>query len=117
MAEFNNDEFIATLTNLSSKQKDINEVTKFMILHYENIELQRKLWEDVFDAVEFEQRITLIYLLNDVIQSSRNSKGNLFVSFFKGLFSMRGCVATGIMWVKLKLKLKLGIYIFFCNTK
>ena len=82
MAEFNNDEFIATLTNLSSKQKDINEVTKFMILHYENIELQRKLWEDVFDAVELEQRITLIYLLNDVIQFSRNSKGNLFVSAF-----------------------------------
>ena len=30
----------------------------------------------------------------------------LFVFFFKGLFSLRGCVATGIMWVKLKLNLK-----------
>ena len=41
----------------------------------------------------------------------------LFVSFFKGLFSLRGCVATGIMWVKLKLNLKLGIYIFFFVIK
>ena len=82
MASFDKEDFAAKLKNLGTSQKDINTLSKFMIAHHSKIDSQREIWETVFDEVGLEQRITLMYLINDVIQFSRSSHGNLFVSSF-----------------------------------
>ena len=82
MAGFDEEDFAEKLKNLGTSQKDINTLSRFMIVHHSKIDSQREIWKSVFDEVGLEQRITLMYLVNDVIQFSRSSHGNLFVSSF-----------------------------------
>ena len=71
MASFDEEDFAAKLKNLGTSQKDINTLSKFMIVHHSKIDSQREIWETVFNEVGLEQRITLMYLINDVIQFSK----------------------------------------------
>ena len=72
--------FLQKLSALESSQKSISDASTFMLQHAQFCKLQSEIILNLFKNSSLEKQINLIYLVNDVVQTSKRSHGELFTA-------------------------------------
>lgn len=70
-AEFNNIQFEKRLQSLKDSQESINSCCQWCLENHVHHKKIVSCWLNVLKRVKVEQRVTLFYLANDVIQYSK----------------------------------------------
>ncbi|XP_042063108.1 regulation of nuclear pre-mRNA domain-containing protein 1A-like isoform X1 [Salvia splendens] len=83
MGDENFNETILTekLSKLNSSQQSIESLSRWCISHRKKAKQVVETWEKLFKAAPNEQRVSFLYLSNDILQNSRR-KGSEFVNEF-----------------------------------
>ncbi|KAL3819623.1 hypothetical protein ACJIZ3_005528 [Penstemon smallii] len=69
------------LSKLNSSQQSIESTSKWCMSHRKKAKQVVETWERLFKSAVREQRVSLLYLANDILQNSRR-KGSEFVNEF-----------------------------------
>ncbi|KAG8367757.1 hypothetical protein BUALT_Bualt16G0106000 [Buddleja alternifolia] len=78
---FNEKSLTEKLSKLNSSQQSIESLSRWCITHRKKAKQIVETWESIFKSVKPEQRVSLLYLSNDILQNSRR-KGSEFVNEF-----------------------------------
>ncbi|KAL0316676.1 UNVERIFIED_CONTAM: Regulation of nuclear pre-domain-containing protein 1A [Sesamum radiatum] len=78
---FNEKLLTEKLSKLNSSQQSIESLSRWCISHRKKAKQVVETWEKVFRSAQREQRVSLLYLSNDILQNSRR-KGSEFVNEF-----------------------------------
>jgi len=81
MAAFSDADLLDKLHRLNSTQQSIQTLSHWIMCHRRNAFRIVELWSQELQKGNFDQKLTLLYLANDVLQSSRK-KGPEFVREF-----------------------------------
>ncbi|XP_075475147.1 uncharacterized protein LOC142505892 [Primulina tabacum] len=84
------------LSKLNSSQQSIESLSRWCISHRKKAKQVVETWDRLFQSVQQDQRVSFLYLANDILQNSRR-KGSEFVNeFWKILPSaLRGVYDSG----------------------
>ncbi|KDP39619.1 hypothetical protein JCGZ_02639 [Jatropha curcas] len=69
------------LSKLNNSQQSIESLSRWCILHRKKARQIVETWDKLFDSSQREQRVSFLYLANDILQNSRR-KGSEFVNEF-----------------------------------
>ncbi|XVF42698.1 hypothetical protein PTKIN_Ptkin01aG0385300 [Pterospermum kingtungense] len=69
------------LSKLNNSQQSIESLSRWCITHRKKAKQIVETWEKVFNSSQKEQRVSFLYLANDILQNSRR-KGSEFVNEF-----------------------------------
>ncbi|KAK4412734.1 Regulation of nuclear pre-domain-containing protein 1B [Sesamum alatum] len=69
------------LSKLNSSQQSIESLSRLCVSHRKRAKQIVETWETLFNAAPREQRVSFLYLANDILQNSRR-KGSEFVNEF-----------------------------------
>ncbi|XP_052174566.1 UPF0400 protein C337.03-like [Diospyros lotus] len=69
------------LSKLNSSQQSIESLSRWCISHRKKAKQIVETWEKTFNTAQREQRVSFLYLANDILQNSRR-KGSEFVNEF-----------------------------------
>ncbi|PON80650.1 RNA polymerase II-binding domain containing protein [Parasponia andersonii] len=69
------------LSKLNNSQQSIESLSRWCISYRKKAKLIVETWEKFFNSSQREQRISFLYLANDILQNSRR-KGSEFVNEF-----------------------------------
>ncbi|XP_059668235.1 uncharacterized protein LOC132313474 [Cornus florida] len=69
------------LSKLNSSQQSIESLSRWCISHRKKARQIVETWDKLFNSAQREQRVSFLYLANDILQNSRR-KGNEFVNEF-----------------------------------
>ncbi|XP_042003449.1 regulation of nuclear pre-mRNA domain-containing protein 2-like isoform X2 [Salvia splendens] len=78
---FNETNLTEKLSKLNSSQQSIESLSRWCISHRKKAKQVVETWEKLFKAAPNEQRVSFLYLSNDILQNSRR-KGSEFVNEF-----------------------------------
>ncbi|XP_011079144.1 regulation of nuclear pre-mRNA domain-containing protein 1B [Sesamum indicum] len=78
---FNEKLLTEKLSKLNSSQQSIESLSRWCISHRRKAKQVVETWEKVFKSAQREQRVSFLYLSNDILQNSRR-KGSEFVNEF-----------------------------------
>jgi len=84
--------FLQKLSALESSQKSISEASAFMLQHAQFCKLQSEIILKTFKGTSLEKQINLIYLVNDVVQTSKRSHGELFTAGLHTFLGRAFCI-------------------------
>ena len=73
------------LVNLELTQGSISDASNFMKQQSQNIQIQRKVFRETLAKFDINKKMSSVYLLNDVIQNTKKSHGDLFSQAFSKL--------------------------------
>ncbi|XP_047948308.1 regulation of nuclear pre-mRNA domain-containing protein 1B-like isoform X2 [Salvia hispanica] len=79
--KFNETILTEKLSKLNSSQQSIESLSRWCISHRKKAKQVVETWEKLFKAAPNEQRVSFLYLSNDILQNSRR-KGSEFVNEF-----------------------------------
>uniref|UniRef100_A0A5B6Z3U9 Putative regulation of nuclear pre-mRNA domain-containing protein 1B-like n=1 Tax=Davidia involucrata TaxID=16924 RepID=A0A5B6Z3U9_DAVIN len=69
------------LSKLNSSQQSIESLSRWCISHRKKAKQIVETWDKLFNSAQREQRVSFLYLANDILQNSRR-KGSEFVNEF-----------------------------------
>ncbi|GAV57480.1 CTD_bind domain-containing protein [Cephalotus follicularis] len=69
------------LSRLNNSQQSIESLSRWCVLHRKKAKQIVETWDKLFNSSQREQRISFLYLANDILQNSRR-KGSEFVNEF-----------------------------------
>ncbi|XP_059427937.1 uncharacterized protein LOC132161773 [Corylus avellana] len=69
------------LSKLNNSQQSIESLSRWCISHRKKAKLIVETWDKLFNSSQREQRVSFLYLANDILQNSRR-KGSEFVNEF-----------------------------------
>lgn len=69
------------LSKLNNSQQSIESLSRWCILHRKKARQIVEIWDKLFNSSQREQRVSFLYLANDILQNSRR-KGSEFVNEF-----------------------------------
>ncbi|KAE8673779.1 ELMO/CED-12 family protein isoform 1 [Hibiscus syriacus] len=69
------------LTKLNNSQQSIESLSRWCITHRKKAKQIVETWDKLFNSSQKEQRVSFLYLANDILQNSRR-KGSEFVNEF-----------------------------------
>ncbi|XP_002530962.2 UPF0400 protein C337.03 [Ricinus communis] len=73
------------LSKLNNSQQSIESLSRWCILHRKKARPIVEIWDKLFNSSQREQRVSFLYLANDILQNSKR-KGSEFVNeFWKAL--------------------------------
>ncbi|KAI3444229.1 hypothetical protein Pfo_000894 [Paulownia fortunei] len=78
---FNENLLTEKLSKLNSSQQSIESLSRWCISHRKKAKQVVETWETLFKSAPQEQRVSFLYLANDILQNSRR-KGSEFVNEF-----------------------------------
>ncbi|KAL0428375.1 UNVERIFIED_CONTAM: Regulation of nuclear pre-domain-containing protein 1B [Sesamum latifolium] len=78
---FNEKVLTEKLSKLNSSQQSIESLSRWCISHRKKAKQVVETWEKVFRSAQREQRVSLLYLSNDILQN-KAGKGSEFVNEF-----------------------------------
>ncbi|XP_008786746.2 regulation of nuclear pre-mRNA domain-containing protein 1A-like [Phoenix dactylifera] len=88
---FNNQVLAEKLSKLNNSQQSIETLSHWCIFHRKKAKEVVETWEKLFNSSPKEQKVSFLYLANDILQNSRR-KGSEFVSEFWKV--LPGCLKT-----------------------
>ncbi|KAH7854703.1 hypothetical protein Vadar_016937 [Vaccinium darrowii] len=78
---FDGQRFAEKLSKLNSSQQSIESLSRLCISHRKKAKQIVETWDKAFSSAQREQRVSFLYLANDILQNSRR-KGSEFVNEF-----------------------------------
>ncbi|XP_010922941.1 uncharacterized protein [Elaeis guineensis] len=78
---FNNQVLAEKLSKLNNSQQSIETLSHWCIFHRKKAKQVVETWEKLFNSSPKEQKVSFLYLANDILQNSRR-KGSEFVNEF-----------------------------------
>ncbi|KAI9185340.1 hypothetical protein LWI28_006301 [Acer negundo] len=69
------------LSKLNNSQQSIESLSRWCIVHRKRAKQIVETWDKLFNSSQKEQRVSFLYLANDILQNSRR-KGSEFVNEF-----------------------------------
>ncbi|XVE90296.1 hypothetical protein DITRI_Ditri20bG0066400 [Diplodiscus trichospermus] len=72
---------IEKLSKLNNSQQSIESLSRWCIIHRKKAKQIVETWDKLFNSSQKEQRVSFLYLANDILQNSRR-KGSEFVNEF-----------------------------------
>ncbi|KAK9289448.1 hypothetical protein L1049_007603 [Liquidambar formosana] len=72
---------VEKLSKLNNSQQSIESLSRWCISHRKKAKQIVETWEKLFNSSQKEQRVSFLYLANDILQNSRR-KGSEFVNEF-----------------------------------
>ncbi|XP_041024793.1 regulation of nuclear pre-mRNA domain-containing protein 2-like isoform X2 [Juglans microcarpa x Juglans regia] len=80
-SEFDGQILVGKLSKLNNSQQSIESLSHWCISHRKKAKQIVETWDKLFNSSQREQRVSFLYLANDILQNSRR-KGSEFVSEF-----------------------------------
>ncbi|KAF5474334.1 hypothetical protein F2P56_006243 [Juglans regia] len=80
-SEFDGQILVEKLSKLNNSQQSIESLSHWCISHRKKAKQIVETWDKLFNSSQREQRVSFLYLANDILQNSRR-KGSEFVSEF-----------------------------------
>ncbi|XP_030926469.1 regulation of nuclear pre-mRNA domain-containing protein 1B-like [Quercus lobata] len=79
--EFNGQILVEKLSKLNNSQQSIESLSRWCVTHRKKAKQIVETWDKLFNSSQREQRVSFLYLANDILQNSRR-KGSEFVNEF-----------------------------------